>query len=53
MIRQVDAVFDSFPNLIHIAGHEHGLQYIKDKEAQVVSGAGANRPMQKENFLQS
>ena len=43
MIRQVDAVFDSFPNLIHVAGHEHGLQYIKDKEVQVVSGAGAKQ----------
>ena len=40
MIRQVDAVFDSFPNLIHIAGHEHGLQFIKDKQVQVVSGSG-------------
>ncbi|HEY2347865.1 MAG TPA: metallophosphoesterase, partial [Puia sp.] len=41
MIRQVDAVFDSFPNLIHIAGHEHGLQFIKGKQLQVVSGSGS------------
>jgi Calcineurin-like phosphoesterase len=41
MIRQVDAVFDSFPNLIHIAGHDHGLQFIKDKQLQIVSGAGS------------
>jgi hypothetical protein len=42
MIKQVNAVFDNFPNLIHIAGHEHGLQFIKDKQQiQVVSGAGA------------
>ena len=34
-------MFDDFPNLIHIAGHEHGLQLIKDKQMQVVSGVGA------------
>ena len=43
MIKQVDAVFDSFPNLIHVAGHDHGLQFIKDKQLQVVSGAGAKQ----------
>jgi hypothetical protein len=43
MIRQVDAVFDSFPNLIHIAGHDHGLQFIKDKKLQVVSGSGSKQ----------
>ncbi len=43
MISQVDAVFDSFPNLIHIAGHDHGLQFIKDKNIQIVSGAGAKQ----------
>jgi Calcineurin-like phosphoesterase/Omp85 superfamily domain len=43
MIRQVDAVFDSFPNLVHIAGHEHGLQFIKDKQLQVVSGSGSKQ----------
>jgi Calcineurin-like phosphoesterase len=43
MIRQVDAVFDSFPNLVHIAGHDHGLQFIKDKQIQVVSGAGSKQ----------
>ncbi|MBA4167406.1 MAG: metallophosphoesterase, partial [Chitinophagaceae bacterium] len=41
MIRQVDGVFDSLPNLIRAAGHEHGLQLIKDQHLQVVSGAGA------------
>ncbi|SEN93799.1 Calcineurin-like phosphoesterase [Mucilaginibacter gossypiicola] len=43
MIRKVDAVFGSFPNLIHVAGHEHGLQFIKSKQVQVVSGAGAKQ----------
>ena len=41
MIRQVDAVFEVFPNLVHVAGHEHGLQLIKTDQLQVVSGAGA------------
>jgi hypothetical protein len=43
MARQVDAVYDSFPNLIHIAGHEHGLQFIKGKQIQVVSGSGSKQ----------
>jgi hypothetical protein len=41
MIRKVDKVFDSFPNLVHVAGHEHGLQLIKDKQLQIVSGSGS------------
>jgi hypothetical protein len=41
MIRKVDKVFDDFPNLIHVAGHEHGLQLIKTKQLQVVSGSGS------------
>ena len=43
MINSIDAVFDSFPNLVHVAGHEHGLQFIKGKtnNIQIVSGAGA------------
>jgi hypothetical protein len=47
MISQVDAVFDSFPNLIHVAGHEHGLQFIKDKQVQVVSGSGSKHTFAK------
>ena len=46
MIRQVDAVFDSFPNLIHIAGHDHGLQFIKDKQFRWSVAPEPNRPMQ-------
>jgi hypothetical protein len=48
MIRNVGDVFKDFPNLIHVSGHEHGLQLIDDKEKnifQVVSGGGA-----KENY---
>ena len=41
MIRKVDHVFDSFPNLAHLAGHERGLQLIKDRQLQIVSGSGA------------
>ncbi|KAA8483409.1 calcineurin-like phosphoesterase family protein [Arcticibacter tournemirensis] len=41
MIRRIDGVFDKYPNLIHVAGHEHGLQLIKGEQFQVVSGAGA------------
>lgn len=41
MIKGMDDVFEGFPNLIHVAGHEHGLQLIKSDQLQVVSGAGA------------
>ncbi len=48
MIKNVDGVFKNFPNLVHISGHEHGLQLIDNKEKgqfQIVSGGGA-----KENY---
>ena len=42
MIHRMDKVFDTFPNLVHVAGHEHGMQFIKEgNNIQVVSGAGA------------
>ncbi|GAA4320821.1 BamA/TamA family outer membrane protein [Compostibacter hankyongensis] len=41
MIRRIDGAFAEAPNLVHAAGHEHGLQFIKNKQLQVVSGAGA------------
>jgi hypothetical protein len=43
MIKRVNEVFDSFPNLAHVSGHEHGLQLIKDKRVQIVSGGGSKR----------
>ncbi|WP_295718701.1 metallophosphoesterase [Mucilaginibacter sp.] len=43
MITRIDGVFKGFPNMIHVAGHEHGLQFIKSDQVQVVSGAGAKR----------
>jgi hypothetical protein len=56
LIKNVDEVFKGFPNLIHVSGHEHGLQLIDDKENnifQVVSGGGAkeNYAMKGENSL--
>jgi hypothetical protein len=44
MIRKVDGVFGKHPNVVHVSGHEHGLQFIKIRDFyQVVSGAGAKR----------
>jgi len=41
MDRDITGVFKGFPNIIYVAGHEHGLQFIKSDKIQVVSGAGA------------
>src|SRR5690606_3836815 len=42
LINSVSDVIDGFPNVILVAGHEHGLQFIKeDGRYQVVSGSGA------------
>ncbi|MFL9482661.1 BamA/TamA family outer membrane protein [Chitinophagaceae bacterium LWZ2-11] len=41
MIKRVDGVFKGFPNLVHVSGHEHGLQFIKTDQVQIVSGSGA------------
>ncbi|WP_129715625.1 BamA/TamA family outer membrane protein [Pedobacter sp. SYP-B3415] len=42
MIKRVDGVFSGFPNLVHVSGHDHGLQLIKKgDDLQVVSGSGA------------
>src|SRR5690606_20342640 len=44
LIKEVTDVFDGFPNVIYAAGHEHGLQFIKDDDKlnyQIVSGAGS------------
>jgi predicted aconitase with swiveling domain len=41
MINGVDSALTGIPNLIHVAGHDHGLQFIKQNEyIQIVSGAG-------------
>lgn len=41
MVKRIDSIFAGFPNVVHIAGHDHGLQYIKADHTQVVSGSGA------------
>src|SRR5690554_3408760 len=43
LIKEVTDAFEGFPNVIYAAGHEHGLQFIKDDKLnyQIVSGAGA------------
>jgi calcineurin-like phosphoesterase family protein len=41
MISRIDSTFAKYPNLIHVAGHDHGLQFIKNEGIQVVSGSGA------------
>jgi len=48
MINRVNHSFAGVPNVMHVAGHEHGLQFIrntKNKQWQIVSGGGA-----KENY---
>lgn len=53
MERKIDKVFAGFPNLIHIGGHERGLQLIKSDQLQVVSGGGAtaSSALKKKNTL--
>lgn len=44
MRARVDAIMGQTPNLVHVAGHEHGLQLIHNtqtRQLQVVSGSGA------------
>ena len=44
MVRSIDGVFGGFPNLLHVSGHEHGLQLISNPatgQTQIVSGGGA------------
>lgn len=43
MINKVCGAFEGFPNIVYMAGHEHGLQLIKNKWLQVVSGSGAKQ----------
>ncbi|SFH03693.1 BamA/TamA family outer membrane protein [Pedobacter insulae] len=41
MIKSINAIFGEKPNVIYAAGHEHGLQFIKSDQLQIVSGSGA------------
>lgn len=48
--RQVSDVFEGYSNLIYVAGHEHGLQFIKNKDQyQIVSGSGSKSSFIKNN----
>lgn len=50
MIKALDRLFDSHPNVIQVAGHEHGLFYTKEGNTHyVVSGAGAKNTYIKKN----
>jgi hypothetical protein len=42
MIKEIEAAMKTHPNAIHVAGHEHTLQFLqKDGISYAVSGAGA------------
>ncbi len=41
MMKSVNTIFGKKPNIIYAAGHEHGLQFIKSDQLQIVSGSGA------------
>lgn len=50
MSRALDKVFSVHPNVIQVAGHEHGLAYTKDNNVHyVISGAGAKSTYIKKN----
>ena len=44
MIKKIDAATASQPNIIHVSGHEHSLQFIKENQIQIVSGSGSKEP---------
>jgi hypothetical protein len=41
MIHKINIITDSIPNVVHVAGHEHALEFIKNDQTQIVSGAGS------------
>lgn len=43
MIHQINKACEGQPNIIHVSGHEHGLQFIQNATVQVVSGSGAKQ----------
>jgi hypothetical protein len=48
MIKSITGVFGDYPNVTYVAGHEHGLQLIKGKQLQVISGSGSKVSPNKE-----
>ncbi len=47
MIKNVDGVFRNFPNLIHVSGHEHGLQLIDNKRNRTIPDRERRRRQRK------
>lgn len=43
MVNNISDIFKDFPNLVHVAGHEEGLQLIKGRSFQVITGREAKR----------
>ncbi len=41
MVKQINGIFGDKQNVIYAAGHEHGLQFIKSKQIQIVSGGAS------------
>ncbi len=41
LIKSIETITDGYPNVMKVAGHEHGLQLIDDNGLQIVSGAGS------------
>lgn len=48
MIKSINGIFGDYPNVTYVAGHEHGLQLIKSKQLQIISGAGSKVSPNKE-----
>ncbi|MGZ8558945.1 MAG: BamA/TamA family outer membrane protein [Chitinophagaceae bacterium] len=53
MVASIDDIVDSQPNLVYLASHEKGLQFIKEKRIQLIIGAGAknSRTVKEKNSL--
>ncbi|SFB09991.1 BamA/TamA family outer membrane protein [Algoriphagus aquimarinus] len=50
MIQAMDRIFDTHPNVIQVAGHEHGLAYTREDNVHyIISGAGAKSTYIKKN----
>lgn len=53
MVDALEAIFETHPNLIQVAGHEHGLAYTQeDNISFIISGAGAKHTTVKSTMLQ-
>lgn len=51
LINSIENVVNDLPNIVFAAGHEHGMQLIKDKNLHIVSGAGAkSTPIKKGRY---